>query len=73
MYSACSDWVLVPLIHAALGDRPGANLKDLAGKSVIPLVSILLFLLLWAQLAPMVETSLGGGARPGPGLGTGRG
>ena len=53
-----------PLLRAAAGDAPAANLRQ-AGRIVgIPLVSILLFLLVWAWLAPQVQTSLG--AIPGP-------
>ena len=53
-----------PLMLAAAGDSPKAQLRE-AGRLVgVPLAAILAFLLLWAQLAPMVETSLG--AVPGP-------
>ncbi|WP_424931263.1 ABC transporter permease [Amaricoccus macauensis] len=53
-----------PLLRAAAGETPAANLKE-AGRIVgIPLFSIILFLLAWAWLAPQVQTSLG--AIPGP-------
>ncbi len=53
-----------PLALAAAGDRPKANMKE-AGRLIgVPLAAILAFLVLWAQLAPLVQTSLG--AVPGP-------
>ncbi len=55
---------LSPLVRALLGETPGANLREFGRLVGVPLASILLFLLLWAQLAPKVETSLG--AVPGP-------
>ena len=53
-----------PLIRALLGENPGANMREFGRMVGIPLASILLFLALWAHLAPKVETSLG--AIPGP-------
>ena len=53
-----------PLIRALLGENPGANMREFGRMVGIPLASILLFLALWAHLAPKVETSLG--AVPGP-------
>lgn len=53
-----------PMLLAAAGDNPKAQMRT-AGKLIgIPLASIAVFLFLWAQLAPMVQTSLGG--VPGP-------
>lgn len=55
---------LAPLVKAAAGDQPAANLK-LAGRLIgVPVFAIALFLVAWAQLAPRVDTSLG--ALPGP-------
>ena len=56
-------WV-TPLIKAALGDDPKARLKEVWIGLGVPLVSIAAFLLVWATLAPAVQTSLG--AIPGP-------
>ena len=54
-----------PLLRAAAGDAPAANLRQ-AGRIVgIPLVSILLFLLVWAWLA-CVETWSRQPIRPRP-------
>lgn len=56
-------WI-TPLLRAAAGDNPraqGAQIWRLLG---VPVLSILVFLGLWATLAPQVQTSLG--AIPGP-------
>lgn len=53
-----------PLALAAAGDSPKANMKEAGRQLGVPLAAILAFLLLWSQLAPMVQTSLG--AVPGP-------
>ncbi len=55
---------VTPLLKLIVGDAPAANLREFGRIIGIPLFSILLFLLLWAQLAPRVQTSLG--AIPGP-------
>jgi nitrate/nitrite transport system permease protein len=55
---------LSPLLRAAAGDQPRANLRE-AGRTIgVPVASILMFVLVWAMLAPRVETSLG--TIPGP-------
>ncbi|MEZ5716553.1 MAG: ABC transporter permease [Paracoccaceae bacterium] len=56
-------WI-VPLIKAALGDTPRAQLKQVWRELGVPLLAILAFLLAWSALAPKVQTSLG--AIPGP-------
>lgn len=57
------SWV-TPMLLAAAGDNSKAQMRT-AGKLIgVPLASIVVFLMLWAQLAPMVQTSLG--AVPGP-------
>ena len=56
-------WI-TPLLKMAAGDSPKAQVGELWRGLGIPLVSIGLFLALWAQLAPMVKTSLG--QIPGP-------
>jgi len=55
---------LAPLVKAAAGDQPAANLK-LAGRLIgVPVFAIALFLVAGAERAPRVDTSLG--ALPGP-------
>ncbi len=56
--------IFAPLVRAAAGDDPAGNLKLFARLLGVPLVAILLFLVVWGQLAPRVQTSLG--ALPGP-------
>ncbi|WP_136634868.1 ABC transporter permease [Pseudooceanicola onchidii] len=56
-------WV-APLIKAAAGDNPRAQMKDVWRLLGVPLLAIALFLALWSNLAPRVQTSLG--AVPGP-------
>ncbi len=55
---------LTPLLKAAAGDNPAAQMKDLWRLLGVPLLSILCFIALWGTLAPRVQTSLG--AIPGP-------
>jgi nitrate/nitrite transport system permease protein len=55
---------LTPLLKVAAGDNPKAQMKDLWRLAVVPMLAICGFLLLWATLAPQVQTSLG--AVPGP-------
>lgn len=57
------SWV-TPILMIAAGDSPRQNLKLLWLRLGIPVLSIVIFLLLWAALAPQVKTSLG--AIPGP-------
>ena len=56
-------WI-TPLIKAALGDNPKAQLKEVWIGLGVPVLSIIAFLLVWGALAPKVQTSLG--AIPGP-------
>ncbi len=55
---------LTPLIKIAAGDNLREQMSELKRVLLIPLMGILVFLLLWAGLAPQVKTSLG--AIPGP-------
>ncbi len=57
------SWV-TPLLRAAAGDDPKGQIKEVWRLLGVPLLAIVAFLTLWAQLAPMVQTSLG--AVPGP-------
>ncbi|NDV99023.1 ABC transporter permease [Salipiger sp. PrR002] len=56
-------WI-TPLLKAAAGDNPKAQMKDVWRLLGVPLVAIAAFLVLWGTLAPQVQTSLG--AVPGP-------
>ncbi|QUJ77325.1 ABC transporter permease [Sulfitobacter albidus] len=56
-------WV-TPLLRAAAGDNPKGQIKEIWRLLVVPLLAIVIFLALWATLAPRVVTSLG--AIPGP-------
>ncbi|MEM1066219.1 MAG: ABC transporter permease [Pseudomonadota bacterium] len=55
---------LTPLLRAAAGDNPKAQMGEIWRLLGIPLFAIAGFLALWAALAPTVQTSLG--AVPGP-------
>lgn len=55
---------LTPMLKAAAGDNPRAQMTELWRLLVVPLLAICAFLLLWATLAPRIQTSLG--AVPGP-------
>ncbi|MGF1553967.1 MAG: ABC transporter permease [Paracoccaceae bacterium] len=55
---------LTPLLKLLAGDSPKAQARELWRLAVVPALAILGFLALWAQTAPMVQTSLG--AVPGP-------
>lgn len=57
------SWV-TPLLKAAAGDNPRAQMADVWRLLAVPLIAILVFLVLWGSLAPRVQTSLG--AVPGP-------
>lgn len=56
-------WV-TPLLKIAAGEPAGHQLKEFGRGLGLPLVGIMLFLVVWAQTAPLVNTSLG--AVPGP-------
>lgn len=55
---------LTPLLKLAAGDNVKEQLSELKRVLLIPLMGILVFLCLWAGLAPQVKTSLG--TIPGP-------
>ncbi len=55
---------LTPILKAAAGDNPKAQLGEIWRLLGVPLLAIAAFLTLWATLAPQVQTSLG--AVPGP-------
>ncbi|MFQ6548651.1 ABC transporter permease [Aestuariibius sp. 2305UL40-4] len=55
---------LTPMLKAAAGDNPRAQLGEVWRLLGVPLLAIVGFLALWATLAPQVQTSLG--AVPGP-------
>ena len=56
-------WV-TPILRAAAGDNPKAQIKDIWRLAGVPVLAIVLFLAAWGTLAPKVQTSLG--AVPGP-------
>jgi nitrate/nitrite transport system permease protein len=56
-------WI-TPVLRAAAGDNPRAQLGEIWRLLGVPLLAIAAFLALWAALAPQVQTSLG--AIPGP-------
>ncbi len=56
-------WI-TPILRAAAGDNPKAQLGEIWRLLGIPVAAILIFLLAWGALAPKVQTSLG--AVPGP-------
>ncbi len=58
------SWV-TPVLKAAAGDNPQAQMKEIWRLLIVPILAIVAFLALWAMLAPQVQTSLG--AVPGPG------
>ncbi|SES14502.1 nitrate/nitrite transport system permease protein [Tranquillimonas rosea] len=55
---------MTPILKAAAGDNPRAQVSEIWRLLGVPLVAIAGFLALWAILAPQVQTSLG--AIPGP-------
>ncbi|MEM1400725.1 MAG: ABC transporter permease, partial [Pseudomonadota bacterium] len=57
------SWV-TPILKAAAGDNPKAQVKEIWQLLGVPLLAIAAFLMLWGNLAPTVQTSLG--AIPGP-------
>lgn len=58
-------WI-IPLIRLVRGEDPRAQFRELWLGLVVPVASILIFLGLWAGLAPQVKTSLG--EIPGPAM-----
>lgn len=56
-------WV-APLLKGLAGENPRANYKQVWILLGVPLLSILIFLWVWASVAPKVQTSLG--TIPGP-------
>lgn len=57
-------WI-TPLIKAAAGDNPRAQMSEVWRLLGVPMLAILVFIAAWGALAPTVQTSLG--AIPGPG------
>jgi len=57
------SWI-TPILRAAAGDNPKAQMKEIWRLLGVPLLAIALFLGAWSVLAPKVQTSLG--AIPGP-------
>ncbi len=55
---------LTPVLKAAAGDNPKAQMSEIWKLLGVPVLAILGFLVLWGTLAPKVQTSLG--AVPGP-------
>ena len=55
---------MTPVLKAAAGDNPKAQMSEIWRLLGVPLLAIFLFLSAWATLAPTVQTSLG--AIPGP-------
>ncbi|MCV6586968.1 MAG: ABC transporter permease [Marinibacterium sp.] len=56
-------WI-TPVLRAAAGDNPRAQMKEIWRLLLVPLLAIVAFLVVWGTLAPKVQTSLG--AVPGP-------
>lgn len=55
---------VTPVLRLIAGDNPKGQLGQIWRLLGVPVVAIVAFLVLWASLAPMVQTSLG--AIPGP-------
>ncbi|MEL6684071.1 MAG: ABC transporter permease [Pseudomonadota bacterium] len=55
---------MTPILKAAAGDNPRAQVKEIWQLLGVPLLAIIAFLIAWGTLAPKVQTSLG--AVPGP-------
>ncbi|MEP1793112.1 ABC transporter permease [Parasphingorhabdus sp.] len=55
---------MTPILKAAAGDNPKAQMGEIWRLLGVPLMAIAIFLVAWASLAPKVQTSLG--AIPGP-------
>ncbi|MEL7204697.1 MAG: ABC transporter permease [Pseudomonadota bacterium] len=58
------SWIS-PVLRAAAGDNPKAQMNEVWRLLGVPLIAIGAFLIMWGTLAPQVQTSLG--AIPGPG------
>ena len=56
-------WI-TPILRAAAGDNPKAQVKEIWRLLAVPVIAIIAFLMLWGTMAPKVQTSLG--AIPGP-------
>ena len=57
------SWI-TPVLRAAAGDNPQAQVKEIWRLLGVPVLAIIAFLIAWGWLAPQVQTSLG--AVPGP-------
>ena len=57
------SWI-TPVLRAAVGDNPKAQMKEIWRLLGVPVLAIIAFLTAWAWLAPQVQPSLG--AIPGP-------
>ncbi|MEM6465902.1 MAG: ABC transporter permease, partial [Pseudomonadota bacterium] len=55
---------MTPVLKAAAGDNPRAQMSEIWRLLGVPVLAILIFLMAWGSLAPRVQTSLG--AVPGP-------
>ncbi len=55
---------MTPILKAAAGDNPRAQMSEIWRLLGVPLLAIMVFIGAWATLAPTVQTSLG--AVPGP-------
>ncbi len=56
---------ITPILKAIAGDNPRGQMKSLWVLAGVPLLSIVVFFLIWGTFAPKIQTSLG--AIPGPG------
>ena len=65
VFSAVGLGFVTPILRAIAGDNPRGQLAQIWRLAGVPLLSITIFLALWASFAPMVQTSLG--SIPGPG------
>ncbi|MEM0989115.1 MAG: ABC transporter permease [Pseudomonadota bacterium] len=57
------SWI-TPVLRAAAGDNPAAQMKEIWRLLGVPIIAIVAFLIAWGSLAPQIQTSLG--AVPGP-------
>jgi nitrate/nitrite transport system permease protein len=71
LITRCDPWLralglgwLTPVWRVLAGDNPRAQARELWRLAAVPVLAIAGFLLLWAWVAPLVQTSLG--AIPGP-------
>ena len=65
VFSAVGLGFVTPILRAIAGDNPRGQLAQIWRLAGVPLLSISIFLALWASFAPLVQTSLG--SIPGPG------